>query len=217
MPVPSDTLWIVTDAALRPFAVGATLYAVRNGKALLSGFFNVKLPDFQSRWLPCEVEGIAIAAALNHFSPLILQSKEKPQVLTDSKACVQAAQKLKRGEFSTSSRLTTFLSCISRYGAQIQHIPGSANLPSDYASRHPLECSSPETCQTCKYACEISDAVVNEISVSDIIEGRIQLPYTNQGTARLSVSSRYRDWDPSLVWSRFRDQANETETRIFNF
>ena len=182
VPIPSDTLWIVTDAALRPFAVGATLYSVRKGKALLSGFFNAKLPEFQCRWLPCEVEGLAIAVALNHYSPLILQSKEKPQVLTDSKACVQAAQKLKRGEFSTSSRLTTFLSCISRYGAQIQHIPGSQNIPSDFASRHPLICSSPNQCQVCKFINQISESVVNEISISDIVEGKVQLPYTNRAS-----------------------------------
>lgn len=182
VPIPSDTLWIITDAAVRPFAVGATLYTVRNGKPLLAGFFNAKLPEFQSRWMPCEVEGLAVALALNHYAPLILQSHEKPQILTDSKAVVQAAQKLRRGEFSTSARLTTFLSAVSRYNAQIQHISGSVNLPSDYASRHPLTCSNPQSCQTCKFVNEVTDAVVNEVSISDIVEGRLKLPYTNRAS-----------------------------------
>ena len=180
IPIPSDTLWIVTDASLRPGGVGATLYSVRNGTALLSGHFNAKLPEYQARWLPCEVEGLSIAAAMNHWGPLIRQSKEKPQILTDSKPCVQAAQKLRRGEFSASSRLTTFLSTISRYGGQIQHIPGSINLPSDYASRNPLVCSSPDICQVCKFISSTSEAVVNDVSVSDIIDGRASLPFTNR-------------------------------------
>lgn len=182
VPIPSDTLWIVTDAAVRPFAIGATLYTVRNGKALLSGFFNSKLPEFQTRWLPCEVEGMAVAASLNHYAPLIIQSHEKPQVLTDSKACVQAVQKLRRGEFSTSARLTAFLSSVSRYNAQIQHISGAVNLPSDYASRHPLTCSIPESCQVCKFITEVSEGVVNEVSITDIIDGKLQLPYTNRAS-----------------------------------
>ena len=180
VPKPSDTLWIVTDAAIRPLAIGATLYAVRNGKPHLAGFFNSKLPDFQTRWLPCEVEGLAVASALNHWSPFIIENKEKPQVLTDSKACVQAVQKLRRGEFSASARLTAFLSGISRYNAQIQHISGAVNLPSDHASRNPLVCSSPDSCHVCKFISEASAGVVNEVSITDFIEGRTPLPFTNR-------------------------------------
>lgn len=96
VPKPDDTLWIVTDASVQPGAVGATLYSVRDGQPKLSEFFNVKLPEFQQRWLPCEVEGIAIGAALHHFAPYIIQSNTKPHVLSDSKPCVEAAQKLKK-------------------------------------------------------------------------------------------------------------------------
>ena len=179
IPKPSDTLWIVTDAAVRPSAIGATLYAVRDNKPLLSGFFNAKLPDFQTRWLPCEVEGLAVAAALNHYAPLIIQSANKPQVLTDSKPVVQAVQKLRRGEFSTSSRMTTFLSNVSKFGAQIQHIPGAVNLPSDFSSRHPLTCNSPEVCQVCKFILETSE-VVSAITIADILNGKAHIPYTNR-------------------------------------
>ena len=92
LPKPNDVLHIVTDAAIQPTAIGATLYAIRDGKTLLAGFYNVKLPVFQRRWLPCELEGVAIGAALNHFAPYIRQSNHKPYVLTDSKACVQAIE-----------------------------------------------------------------------------------------------------------------------------
>ena len=112
--------------------------------------------------------------------PYIIQSQEKPQVMTDSKAVVQAVAKLRRGEFSASSRLTAFLSSISRYNAQIQHISGAVNLPADYASRHPLECKSPETCHVCKFISDTANEVVNEVSVLDFIEGKVKLPFTNQ-------------------------------------
>ena len=188
IPIPSDTLWLVTDAAVRPSAIGATLYAVRDGKPHLSGFFNSKLPAFQTRWMPCEVEGLAVASALNHYAPLIRESKEKVQILTDSKVVVQAVQKFRRGEFPTSARLTTFLSAISRHNAQIQHISGSVNLPSDYASRHPLTCNSPESCQTCKFVNNTIEAVVQEISISDVAEGKVRLPYTNRASWKIVQS-----------------------------
>ena len=77
-PVPEDILWIVTDAAIQPTAIGATLYVLRNGKPHVAGYYNAKLPVYQRRWLPCEVEGVAIGASLKHFGPYILDSNHKP-------------------------------------------------------------------------------------------------------------------------------------------
>ena len=181
IPQSSDTLCIVTDASVRPGALGAILYAIRNGQPLLAGFYNCKLPEFQLRWLPCELEALAIASALNHFSPYIIQSQNKPQVATDSKPCVDAVEKLKRGQFSASARLSTFLSAVSRFQAKIQHIAGAKNIPSDYLSRHPLHCTSPK-CSVCTFVSESMEAVVQHISVEDITEGRVSMPFTNRNT-----------------------------------
>ena len=179
MPRPEDTLWIVTDASVLPGAVGATLYTVRDGDPKLAEHFNAKLPEFQQRWLPCEVEGIAIGTALHHFAPFIIQSSEKPQVLTDSKPCVQAIQKMYKGQFSTSARLSTFLSAVSRYQAQVRHLSGVANLPSDFASRHPVPCQS-ATCQICGFIKEYADSVVQSLSVTDVLQGKARIPYKNR-------------------------------------
>ena len=46
------------------------------------------------------------------------------------------------GEFSSSSRVTTFLSTVSRYRVHIRHIDGVANLPSYFGSRNPCECQN---------------------------------------------------------------------------
>ena len=181
IPRPSDQLCIITDGSIKPGAVGATLLAIRDGKPLLAGFYNSKLPQFQSRWLPCEVEGLAIACSLNHFSALIIQSKLKPQILTDSKPCVEAVHKLRRGEFSASARLSSFLSSVSRYQADILHISGARNLLSDYASRHPVKCDS-VNCSICKFVAESMEAVVNNISIEDILLGKTRMPYLNRNS-----------------------------------
>lgn len=84
----------MTDGALRKLGLGAILHVGREGKPLLTGFFNAKLRPNQRQWLPYEIEALAIAAAINHYSPFIIQSKLSTCVLTDSKPCVQAYEKL---------------------------------------------------------------------------------------------------------------------------
>ena len=114
LPHPSDQLWIVTDASVRQRRIDATLYITRDDQLRLAGFFSSKLRKHQVTWLPCEVEALCIVAAVKHFSPFIIQSKVLACVLTDSKPCVQAIDKLCRGEFPVSPHVTSFLSIVSR-------------------------------------------------------------------------------------------------------
>ena len=99
LPQASDQLWIVTDAGIRNHSIGATLYAYRDDALRLAGFFSAKLQKRQTLWLPCEVEALAIAIAIKHFSPYIVQSNHKPCILTDSKPCVQAYESYVGGNF----------------------------------------------------------------------------------------------------------------------
>ena len=179
LPLRSDLLWIVTDGSLKNRAVGATLYIVRDGVPKLGGFYNSRITSNQAGWLACEIEGLAIASALHHFAPLIRQSDHRPQVLTDSKPCVQACAKFMRGEFSASARLTTFLNAVGVYSARVSHVSGKANLASDFASRVPVECKS-EKCVICKFVKELSESVVRSVSVEDFVQGKVRLPYTNR-------------------------------------
>ena len=148
LPRPSDRLWIVTDGSVSQRGLGATLYVTRGSNLHLAGFFSAKLHKHQVTWLPCEVEALCIAAAVKHFSPFIIQSKHLACVLTDSKPCDQAIQKLYRGEFSASPRVTSFLTTVSRYQVTLQHLAENANLPSDFASRNAPDCTEPQ-CQVC--------------------------------------------------------------------
>ena len=104
----------MTDGSVKQCGVGATLYVMRNGKLKLAGFFSAKLRGRQISWLPCEIEALSIAAAIRHFSSYIVQSVHNTSILTDSKPCVQAHEKLCRGEFSVSPRVSTFLSVDTR-------------------------------------------------------------------------------------------------------
>ncbi|XP_014678553.1 PREDICTED: uncharacterized protein LOC106818350 [Priapulus caudatus] len=187
LPTPDDVLWIVTDGAVKNHGIGATLYVTRNDRIRLAGFFSAKLRKHQVTWLPCEVEALAIAAAVQHFSPYVVQSRHGTCVLTDSKPCVQAYEKLCRGEYSASPRVSTFLATISRYQTSLRHLAGSANVPSDFASRNAPNCDEPN-CQICTFISRIEDSVVRAISVQDVLSGGVRLPFTSRSAWRSTQS-----------------------------
>ena len=196
IPHPNDQLWIITDGSVKQRGIGATLYIMRKGSLQLAGFFSAKLRKQQVTWLPCEIEALSIAASIKHFSPYIVQSKHSTCILTDSKPCVQAYEKLCRGEFSASPRVSTFLTIVSRYQATVRHIAGVANLPSDHASRNAPECTD-ESCQICGFIHIMEESVVRSLSVQDITTGKIHLPYTSK-TAWLTIQNECQDADTSI-------------------
>ena len=187
IPTPSDQLWIVTDGAVKVAGLGATLYVSRGGQPKLAGFFSAKLRKLQSDWIPCEVEALSIAAAVKHFAPYIVQSYNKACVLTDSKPCVQAFEKLCRGEYSSSMRVATFLSTVSRFQVSVRHLAGKANLPSDFASRNASECSEPR-CQVCLFVIQAEESVVRNVSVSELLSGDVKLPFTSRAAWKVTQS-----------------------------
>ncbi|XP_071089210.1 uncharacterized protein [Haliotis cracherodii] len=191
LPRRDDQLWIVTDGAVKNHGIGATLYITRNNSTLLAGFFSAKLRQRQMTWLPCGIEALSIAVATKHFSPYLVQSSLQACILTDSKPCVQAYEKLCRGEFSASPRVSTFLSTVSRYQASVRHLSGSANIPSDFASRNASKCDEP-LCQICSFIRQTEDCTVRGTSVQDIMSGKSKLPYTNRN-AWLAIQSECSD------------------------
>ena len=181
LPSPCDQLWIVTDGAVKRGGIGATLYVLRSGHLLLSEFFSAKLRKQQVLRLPCEFEALAIAVAIKHFSPYFVQSQHNTCTLISSKPCVQAFEKLSRGKFSSSPRVTTFLSTVSRHATSIRYVAGIANLPSDHASRNTMDCSA-EKCQVCCFIRQTEEAIVYNITLKDIGSGDLRLPFTGRHT-----------------------------------
>jgi len=159
LPRQSDKLWLVTDAATSVQGLGATLYVERQGQIRPAGFYSAKLRRHQHNWLPCELEALALATATKHFSPFIIQSNQRVTILTDSRPCVQAYAKMRKGAFSASPRVSTFLSVLSQYQVDLLHIAGHSNLHSDFQSRNPPICTS-DSCQICKFASSLQESVV---------------------------------------------------------
>ena len=131
-------------------------------------------------WLPCEIE------ALRHFSPYIVQLNHKASVLTDSKPRVQAYEKLCRGELSVNPRVSTFLSGVSRYQASVQHVSGSANVPSNLAIRNEPTCSD-RHCRICTFIKRMEDSVVQHITTAYITSGQSVFPCGSRPAGSLAV------------------------------
>ena len=177
LPRRNDQLKIVCDASKT--GIGAALYIIRKGKDHLAGNFSAKLKKHQVTWLPCEVESLSITAAVNHFAPEIVNSEHQTLVLTDSLPSVQAYGKLKKGQFSASSRVSTFLSTASRYNILIGHLKGRDNVYSDYLSRNPAVCDHSK-CQVCAFIQESSESVIRSCSVKDILDSNSAVPFSSR-------------------------------------
>ena len=178
LPRRSDQLVIVHDGS--QLGVGSVLYLKRNDTIRLGSFFSAKLKSHQALWYPCEIEALSVAVSVSHFAPYIRESLNRTQILTDSRPCVQAWGKMRRGQFSTSARVATFMSTLSQFDVEVQHISGSLNLPSDFLSRNPPSCSS-HSCQVCKFIEDSDSVVVRNVSVKDVLAGHKPVPFGNRG------------------------------------
>ena len=177
IPRPEDQLQVITDASKT--GIAAALYVIRGGKPWIAGHLSAKYKKHQHSWLPCDHEALSICAAVTHFGPEIINSQKQTIILTDSLPCVQAYDKLGRGLFSSSARVATFLSALSRYNVHLMHLKGSENMYSDYASRNPAECLE-KKCEICKFITETSESVVRSCTVKDVLESTTPVPYSSR-------------------------------------
>ena len=86
---------------------------------------------------------------------------------------------MRRGQFSTSARVVTFMSTLSQFNVEVQHVSGSLNLPSDFLSRNPAICDS-HSCQVCKFINDSDSVVVRTISIQDVLAGHKPIPFGNR-------------------------------------
>ena len=134
--------------------MGGQLIIIRqeDGKEvkLNGGFFSARLNRYHSNWLPCEGEALGIKLVLEHFAPYIRESIHQSQHFTDSLPCVHAFKRARKGAFSTSVRIATFLTSVSNLNVDIIHTAGKQLKIVDYVSRHPSVCEN-KKCQICKF------------------------------------------------------------------
>ena len=179
MPRKEDQLQIVCDASNT--GVGAALFVLRAGVPHVAGYFSSPYRKHQTSWMPCEAEALSISAAVTHFSPYIVQSTHQTMVLSDSLPCVQAFRKMLKGEFSSSARVSTFLSVICRFNIQLVHLKGSENIYADYASRNAVECGDGTgRCQVCNFIDTSIQSVVRSCTVQEVLESSAPVPYNSR-------------------------------------
>ena len=155
VPRTSDQLVQIGDGALSLPATGTVLVAIREGVEgyLPVGYFGFRVKGSMSNWSPCEIEAYTHAAAMEENSIYFRESENPIICLTDNSPVVDAAKKIKQGQFSSSPRLQTLITAVQRYGAEFVHISGK--LPTtlidiaDFCSRNPIECTA-KNCSICK-------------------------------------------------------------------
>ena len=185
VPRPSDTLHTYSDYSADARAVGGRMVINRtvNGvpRELHGGYFSVILDRFKERWIPCEAEAAGIRLVLQHFSPYIRESKHNTIHFTDNLPAVQAWRRCLQGQFSSSSRISTFLTNLSALSVELVYKPGKQLHSADYASRHPQPCLTSSKCQICSFAQKlqiVGDGAtqVRSIEVRDILSGKVVMP-----------------------------------------
>ena len=179
IPRKSDKLTMMVDASPVNSGISATLFLSRGNSLLIADNFSLKLKSHQIGWQPCELEALAITAGVKHFSPYIRESDHPLMIYTDSKPCVQAYNKLLKGHFSASARISTFLSCLSDYNVTLSHIKGTDNTISDFTSRNPQQCTESD-CQICTFVDELSNTVVRSVTIADVLSGIAPMPFLNK-------------------------------------
>ena len=184
-PTPDDVLNTYSDYSEEHKAVGGKLIIIRQveGKKtkLNGGFFSARLNGFQTKWLPCEGESLACKLVLDHFRNYIRENKNVVHHFTDSLPCVHAFKRARMGAFSTSARISTFLTTLNSLNVEIHHKAGKDIQLVDYISRHPNSCSDIK-CQICKFVNEqvkIGDntAKLNSIQIQDVLSGKLNTPF----------------------------------------
>ena len=147
LPGPHEQLVLQPDGAQRPPAIGWVLSVIRtiDGKSQLVPvqYCSAKLKPHMQFWSPCELEAVATFVAVEQCSPWIMEATNPTYVCPDSKAVVQAANRMSQGKMSTNPRLQNLLACINRRPVIFHH--SSAKLGqhvlSDTCSRTPATCT----------------------------------------------------------------------------
>ena len=148
LPKRSDRLAMTLDWSKS--GMGATMFALLKDRKVVVAYFSATLSGNQSRWPPCDGEGLIACIAIDRFSHYIREATQPTLVCSDSKPVVQAVFLLMKGIFSSSQRLNRLLSNCNTFPLDFHHLSGklSLNDESDTLSRNPSECKE-KNCPVC--------------------------------------------------------------------
>ena len=189
IPRPSDQIFTFSDYSKEKRAVGGKMEFDRkmpdgSTKRYLGGHFSMMVDKNKIPLWACEGEGLAIKLVLQFYEPYLRENNNVSIHFTDSKPCVDAWNRARKGAFSTNARISTFLSCVANMPVEIRHKPGKEMLTSDFASRNPQTCPD-KTCALCKFCYEAQEEgdnceAIRSISVEDVTSGKVPMPCTQR-------------------------------------
>ena len=191
IPRPDDILTTYSDYSEEHKAIGGRLEIKRkvDGKVITlhGGYVSQILDSLKSKWLPCEGEALGIRLVLEHFAPFLRENKEISIHYTDNSPCVQAWKRSLQGAFSSSARISQFLTGLSALPVELRHKAGKLMHSADFISRNPIPCGSPEKCQMCRFARDLqkegdNTKNIRAITVKDVMDGETLMPYTQRRT-----------------------------------
>ena len=184
LPAPNEQLVLQPDGAQRPPAIGWVLSVIRqiDGKSQLVPvqYCSAKLKQHMQFWSPCEIEAVATNIAVEQCAPWIMEATNPTYVCPDSKAVVQAANRMAQGKMSTNPRLQNLLACINRRPILFHHSSAKLgqHLLSDTCSRSETtctvkDCSIERFIDDLPLQVELMAASVYDLSAANIISADI--------------------------------------------
>ena len=109
LPKPADQLILKPDSARVNTCTGWVLYAKREDndtdQLLPVMFCSARLPDYMSKWYPCEIEAVGVVLAIDQAAHWINESNRTTIVMPDSMPVVRAANLMRKGRHSKNPRL----------------------------------------------------------------------------------------------------------------
>ena len=189
IPRPDDILTTYSDYSEEHKAIGGRMEIKRKDGnkwiKLHGGYFSQVLDSLKSKWLPCEGEALGIKLVLEHFAPFLRENQNISIHYTDNAPCVQAWKRSLMGAFSSSARISQFLTGLSALPVELQHKAGVNMNSSDFISRNPTPCGSPEKCQMCRFARKLqtegeNTRKIRAVTVKDVLNGETLMPYTQR-------------------------------------
>jgi len=173
LPSPDDQLLLVPDGSQKTPGIGHILYAIVDGRRKPVRYHSVKLPENVKKWSPCEVEALAFATGIQAEMDLIKESKHPLLIAPDSCPVKDAVNLIKKGRFSASARMNSFITNINRTPVEVLHVSGKANLNAggDMQSRNPSPCNT-ELCTICTFVNNSIQSVLNPSASLGAISSR---------------------------------------------
>ena len=194
VPKTSDTLVQVGDGCLKLPAVGTVLLVIREGEEtpLPAGFFGFRLKQNVRNWSPCEIEAYTHVKGLEENGIYFRESEKPGIILSDIQNCVDCSKMLKKGVYSASARLQSFITASQKFDVSWQHISGKLKTPlieaADFASRNPVECKS----SNCKI-CELSKFPDDSFATIGSLKNTLASPIVESTEAWKQIQSSCKD------------------------